>query len=739
MADYPARSESNEVRDPNAKSEADFISDSIEVFRRIASAESDNRQNALDDLRFLTGDQWDPADKQARGSDRPCLTINQLPQFTKEVVNDMRQRRPQIKISAGEDGDTETAKTIDGLVREIQYKSAADSVYDSGMEAATRHGFGYWRVLQRYVDEKSFDQELVLQRIRNPFTVYYGPHINPDGSDVDDVYVTDTMSRERFERMYPGKNPVSWDSLSDGDRKSFDGWVTNDDIRIAERFYRVRKRKTLVMLDDGSTIFRGDPMPPGRVLKLREGKEVTRETTIEEIHWCKMTCREILDRRKLDGCYIPVIPVWGDEFDIEGKVIRQGLIRNAKDPQRAYNYWFSTSTELVALAPKAPWVGIEGQFKGQEAKWAQANRVAFPYLEYAKVIMPGGQFAPPPQRQPFAEMPQGVMQMMIICREDLRTTTGRYQRAELAPHGPEQSGSALLQERMKGELGSFNYVDNLSRAIEFTGKVLVDLIPYVYDRDNRKVLTRGEDNSTEYVTINDTEKKRRDVRKGTYNVVVNVGPGFSTRRQEGARAKLEFMQADPSMAPFVRDLIARGMDWDDADEIANRLKAMLPAEIKALEGDDEGMAELLAELPPKAREIVMSMRSQLTQATAALGNYDKALKEAAKQLDDKQAILATDRYKVDAQNAAKMAVAEINAAVKIALDENAQKMGEIATQVAQISTAFSQVTGYLTNMQDREKQLAAAEAEAQQRASAGPIPNAIRPEAAAGQAQPGIN
>jgi predicted small secreted protein len=744
----PAYSDSNEKPSRSRQADLELIRDAIDEFGVIARRETPNRENGLDDLRFKVGEQWLAADVAQRNADgRPLLTINQLPQFSNEVVNEIRQNPPQIKIQPGEGGDPDTAKTIDGLVREIQYKSAASAVYVSATTNAVDNGFGYFRVLTEYCDPKSFDQEIRIQRIRNPFTVYYGDHINFDGSDVRRVFVTSWVREDDFKRDYPDAELVSWESMNDGDRNTFAEWARHNELRIAEYFCRKFVKKTLVMLKrvtpamgepDAMTIYDDEPIPPNYVQALREvngkAEAIKREAVIEEV-WCyKLTAHAVLSRVKLDGKYIPIIPVWGNETDIEGNVYRSGLIRHAKDSMRSYNYWFTVATEFIAMAPRAPFIGPSGFMKGNETRWANANRVSFPALEYDKdsLVTKGGQVLPPPQRQPFPEMPQGVMQMMLICRENLRTTIGKYMRAELAPDGPEQSGSALRQERQKGELSSFQYIDNLARAIEFAGKVIVDLIPHVYDRAGRKVLTRGEDGKTEYVEVNQPDGKR-NLKEGDYNVVVNVGPGYTTRRQEGAAAMMELLKTDPTISPYVRDIVAGSLDIDDAERMRDRLRAALPPEVKALEEQND---EALMELPPKAREAVMSARSQVTQMKQYADKLGQALQEAAKQLDDKQAILANDRYKVDSASQSKLDAGALDAAVKLATNEIAQQNKALMGEVSGMAAALTQVTGFIQNMQQRSQELAKAEADAAAKASAGPVPATVDPNAAAGVAQP---
>jgi hypothetical protein len=73
------------------------------------------------------------------------------------------------------------------------------------------------------------------------------------------------------------------------------------------------------------------------------------------------------------GMYIPIVPVIGEEVRIGRKIVRRGLLRSAKDSQRMLNYFVTAHAEVVALQPKAPFIGTEKNFEKYQEEWLQAN------------------------------------------------------------------------------------------------------------------------------------------------------------------------------------------------------------------------------------------------------------------------------------------------------------------------------------------------------------------------------
>lgn len=625
--------------DEEGKGDTDtFLKRAVRRFSRADSAESENRQMALEDLEFKSGDQWPEEIKASRMMEkRPCLTINKMKTFVHQITNDQRQNRPAINVSpVGDKGDRETAKMLKGLIRQIERQSDADVAYDTAFDSAVSCGWGYWRVETDYLDDNSFDQVLKVSRIRNPFRVYIDPdHQEPDGSDAKWLFITDLVTREEFKAQFPKADPCAWNEGAIGDEFE-DTWATETHVRIAEYFYYESESRTLLALANGQTGFKEDLDQITSAYIKADPSLVLNERKVEvaQLYWCKITAKEVLEKTKWLGKWIPVVKVIGDESDVAGKVSYAGLVRDAKDPQRMYNFWCTSETELIALAPKAPWVMEEGQIEGHEVRWASANVKSYPYLLYKGVNI-GGKPAPQPQRQQFAGPPAGVVQAKIGASQDMQAVTGIRFDATHQERSYDESGKALRELKAIGDLGNFHYVDNLSRSLRHTGRIFIDLIPKIYDTRRVETIIR-EDGEDELATLDpglqqpfqkskDQQGKVQRLynpRLGTYDVTVTIGPSFATKRSEASESMINFLKVmQPQQAAMVTDLIAKNQDWPGADEFATRLEIMLPPQLQQGKMD---------EIPPEARGMVSALQQQLQQlkqerdqAVALLGDKDK--------------------------------------------------------------------------------------------------------------------
>ena len=611
-------------RAPSAKSEKkardedEFMSLVRKKFERCVSAESVNRKMAVEDLKFKNGDQWPEAIRADRTTQkRPCLTVNKMKTFVHQITNDQRQNRPAINVSpVGDRSDPNTAKMLKGLIRQIERQSNADVAYDTGFDSAVSSGWGYWRIYTEYEDDESFDQVIRIGRVRNPFRVYLDPdHQEPDGSDSQWGFISDLIPRSEFEETWPDKDPMQFEAGGMGDE--FKNWTTQTHVRIAEYFYFETSTRKLVHLKNGHIGFEDEL---DESLK-NEEPEKTREVQVKRIKWCKLTGKQILEENDWAGKWIPIVKVVGDEVDVEGKVSLAGLIRDAKDPQRMYNYWVTSETEMVALAPKAPYIMEEGQVEGHEKQWKQANDKAYPYLLYKGTNI-GGKQAPPPQRQMYAGPPQGIIQAKIAAAQDIQATTGIRFDATLQERTYDESGKALRELKRTGDLGNFHYVDNLARSLRHTGRILIDLIPKIYDTPRVLTILR-EDDSEERVKIEPSLgvphqtvpgqggkiEKLYNPKLGNYEVAVTIGPSYATKRAEAADSLLAFMKAVPQSGPLIGDLVAKNMDWPGAEEISTRLAAVLPPQVQALLGKN------MHDWPPEAKALLMNMNSQMQKLT----------------------------------------------------------------------------------------------------------------------------
>jgi len=562
----------------------DLLKEAKEAFELCVAHEAENRAAALDDIRFARlGEQWPAEVRKRRELDaRPCLTINRLPAFIRQVVNDARQNRPAIKVHPADDAaDPVVAQIYNGLIRNIEYVSDADTAYDTALDCAVTSGLGYFRVNTRYASDDGFDQDIVIQRVANPFSIFADPYSTAaDSSDWSLAFVVDSMDRERFKARYKGADQVDWDALGYSGLAA--PWLDDRRVMAAEYWTRRPVKRLILALSNGETVGE-DEFRANKAMFDAAGVSVIgrpREAMSFEVKQHLLTGAEVLETVDWAGKYIPIVPVYGDEVNIEGRRHLRSLVRDAKDPQRMFNYWRTTSTELVALAPRAPFIGPKGAFKTDADKWATANVDNHAYIEFDGPT--------PPMRQEFAGVPAGALQEAMNAADDIKSILGLYD-ASLGAASNETSGRAILARQREGDVSTFHFVDNLSRSIRHAGRILIDLIPKVYSEPRiLRVLGPGGEPST--VAVNqaapgagqgDPNLQIYDLAAGKYDLTVEAGPSFTTRREEAANQMIELIRAFPEAAPVLGDLLAKNLDWPGADEIAERLKALLPPQLQA--------------------------------------------------------------------------------------------------------------------------------------------------------------
>ena len=640
--------EESETKAPARMSEkqAEFLKEAKEKFKQSQEAYDDIRSNFRDDIEFYDGENHWPSEVRAdRSTDgQAVLTINRMPTFVRQVTNDYRQNRPGIKVKPADDGaDPDTAEILQGIVRNIEAVSHADDAYDNAFFYAVAGGMGYFRVLTDYIDD-SFDQEIKIAPISNSLSVLCDPQSRaPDGSDAEWWFIEDVISKDEFKRQYPDAELIEWD---DSERE--DGWNEGETVRIAEYFYTEYKNDTLYLLKSGETVYKTDydKAVDGPYIDEREAEKKT-------IRWCKMSGGAILEGANSkdddgeDGLWpsqlMPIIPVYGDMLEDNGELKIFSLIRNAKDSQRMYNYYRSTETELLALQPKAPFIGVAGQFEGFEEDWQGANRTNSGYLEFNPLDINGNP-APRPERQQFAPPPSGTLQGAANAEKDMMGTIGIHE-AGLGMRSNESSGKAIMARQREGDTSTYHFIDNMSKSIRRAGEVIVDLIPKIYDKP-RVVRILGEDGSDQMVQINQptTDKNKRgeeidriyDMGLGKYDVIIASGANYASRREEAKEGIATVLQGNPNLWNIAGDLLVEAMDWPNADDLADRMRKMLPPELKPPEEGEP------PQLPPEVMQQIQQGQQQVEQMGQVIekmsGELEVKEAEMLKQQNDAAAL-----------------------------------------------------------------------------------------------------
>jgi hypothetical protein len=681
----------------------DIVKEAREALATSYEYDRNNREQAVEDLRFTAGFQWSDA-AQAERKGRPMITINRSGQFLRQVSNPIRQNMPIIKVEPDRDDDDDMAEIANGLLRRIQYNSSASHVYAQAVEHMVACGIGWMRVVHDYEDDGSFDQEILIKRIFNPLSVYPDPaSLEPARDDMQWCCVSEMIPLESYKKRWPkaGLDGIDSPDLDGGDL----AWSTGDFVRIAEYWRRVPYDREIAQLANGQS-YELTEMGRSQVEQLRASGLVVNVRTIKgyKVTMNKVSGRDILeDEYECPSKWIPIIPVIGTEIPMDEGVYRHGLIRFQREPQQLHNYFMSVAAEAIGQQPKSPYLVTPKQIGEFKALWDNANRNATPYLPYTPdPIVPGGA----PQRIPPPPMPASLIQMAQMLSEDMKATTGIYD-AALGARSNETSGVAIAQRQEQGSQATAHFVDNLEHSLEHLGRVLIDMIPKVYDTE-RDLRLRTEDDRDETITINkplyqygEQQVKHNDLTQMRFkSVKVILGPNYASRRQEAVQNLVQLVQALPGVGEVGADLIVKNMDFEGAEQLADRLRALLPPNVLQAENPDE----MQAQAPPDPMAIAqqqMMMEQQAKQAE----NQNQLQFEQEKQsvqIDAKRAQYMLDLEAKNAENQMmlenRQAMLTLESQFKLAAeaakakgDKNAQQQTKLLSTLAQMMTAPKRV------------------------------------------------
>ena len=619
-------------------------------FQRANDFYQDNRQKALADTRFVMGDsdnnwQW-PDDIYRTRSNvnrKPCLTINTTAQHCNQIINNIRQNRPSVRILPVDGGaDQKTAEIMGGLIRSIQAQSSADTAHDLAAEHSIYGGEGYWRIRTDYVSYDSFDQQILIEPIVNPRLVLIDPDsVLPDRSDACWGFIFNDLSKALFQERYPNLEFASWVQNSDK------GWYTQDTVREAEYFWCEYKDDVLYLLTDGQILLKsqlkGVELPP-------EAIHTERKTQRSQWYWCKLVgdSEDPVEKTEWPGSYLPIITLVGKELNVDGQIVRKGLVRDLKDTARMVNYSFSAAVETVALQTKIPYIAAAEALEGYESIWSGANQDNRAYLPF-NAFDEEGRPLPPPVRQPPAVMPSAQVQMLQVATEEMRAASGQ-QNANFGIKSEAQSGVGIQRLKAQGEIATFHFPDNLIRALHYEARVLLDLIPKVYKKQ-QVVRILGLDGKEKGVRldpqmaqahakiVNDQVDESFNPNVGRYDVAIDTGPSFQTQRQEAAAALTELSTKNPQLMAVAGDLVVRSFDFPGSDQIAKRIEKSLPPNLRDDEGgvnaEQENMQ--LKQHAQQANQIIEAMQQHIeqleqTQAADVLKNQTQLQIEEGKRV-----------------------------------------------------------------------------------------------------------
>jgi Phage P22-like portal protein len=584
------------------------------------AADRANREDGIEDLNFVGGSQWDDHVRiQREDAGRPVITINDTGQFIRQISGDLRQAMPSIEpVPVDDNQDPVMADIFAGIIRQDEYQNSATSAYVWAAEQAIACGIGHWQYGTKYSDDDTFNQDITIARIMDPFAVTWDSSSSKlNRSDAKCCFVTEWISKEQYKRDFKTDStptdfsvPVTWTN-------SLLNWQREDRVRIASYWYKVPRKKRIGLLASGEVIDL-ERIPRDLVQFL----DVKRERTVEtfDIKHQKLSGDAILSEESWVGRHIPIVPVIGNEVCIEGRVMRYGVVRWMKDPARLYNYFRSAAAEVIAKQPKSPYLVPFHSIAGLERFWDKANG-DLPYLPYIvdeKMPNAGPTRLPPPQPS------TAMYQETSIATEDKHAATGIYP-SSLGQRSNETSGRAIEARQQAGNTGTFVYFDNFHQAMQWGGTIHIDLISKLYDGE-RVVRILGRDASEQTVTINKTVGNLgdpfiiNDISQGKFDIRVKTAPSFVSAREQAKEALTQLVASQPELMAVIGDLYFESMDFPGAKKIAARLKKTMDPKLL---GDDPDAAQ------PEPQDPVIEALKRL-QVAQIQKNVEKTAAEVGK-------------------------------------------------------------------------------------------------------------
>jgi hypothetical protein len=656
-----------------------LLAEAKKRFTICVDTSSELRKASQTDMNFIDGNQWDSQIKQMRQeARRPSLTINKLRVYINQVMNDIRANRPQIKVRPIDDfTDTKTARVINGLIKHICNNGNYKDAIDNATKYAVSAGFGYVRITTDYLHDRSMLQEFRIKIIDNPFLVYFPINLchELDYSDAPYAFIRMSMSKDDFKLKYPkADDQAKWEMENIGDT----AWRDQEEVWLAEYFVVEDTEITLYQLEDGTVVDNNDAGLP--VVKERKSKS-------RKVKWYLLSEHSILDEEELPFSSIPIVPILGQDFVINGKKRYYSLIRDAIDPQRLYNFWRSSEAEMIMLSPKAIFMGAKGMFEGLENQYKEANARPISFLEYNPSDSMHNQQPPPTRIEP-PTISAAYIQAAAGANDDIRATTGLFA-ASLGEAGSEKSGKAILARQRQGDTANFHFFEAVNCATRRIGRLLIDGIPKIYDTV-RTIRILGEDSTEDVVQVNQMYHDDKtgldvlyDLTAGEYDVIVDTSVSYETKRLESMDILSRFVQSYPPAAQVIGDLLAKNLDIPEASEMAERLKRTIPPNLLS-DPNEQGIDEA------QVREIVQDLeklQGQLQASETEKQALHQMLQKMQQQLESKE-----QAEQIKADSAIIKADAEIQKAKMGLHQEMIKQQGSMRTHTIDSAIKLHQQT-----------------------------------------------
>ncbi len=651
------------ARKSKAEIEADILATAREQFDATQAANRDERRQCVEDRRFysIVGAQWEGSLAE-QFEERPRLENNKVHQAVLRVINEYRNNRITVDFVAKDGKESDLADVLDGLYRADEQDSSAEEAYDNAFEEAVGGGIAAWRLRACYEDE--YDDENEHQRIKiEPIydadtSVYFDVNAKrADKSDAKHCFVVYFMSIAAYKAQY-GDDPATWPK--DTNTEWFD-WCTPDGVYLAE-YYRVEEVsvnvRTFVDQDGATTKYDDDELEEmgERLIGETESDQSALDAALADLAGkgvIEVKARKVKRRairkyilngaRILEDCghiagkNIPIVPVYGKRWFVDNIERCMGMVRLAKDPQRIYNMMVSLLADIAAVSPIRKPIFASEQIAGLQVEWAEANIKNLPFLRVNSLLQADGSSAPagPVGYLEPPNVPEALAALITQCANDMNEILGMNQGAEQMVSNISGKAVEMIQQRL--DMQSFIYMSNFAKSMKRCGEIWLSMAKELYVEEGRAMKSVGEQGDVSSITIGQpvigetgTIETRNDLSKADFDVSVDVGPSFASRRDAMVRSLTGLLQmaTDPQDAKVITSLILMNTDGEGLGDVNRYYRKQLVG-MGVIEPNEEERAEMeaaaQAQNQPDPQQVYLAAAAEKEQALAGKAQADTEL------------------------------------------------------------------------------------------------------------------
>jgi hypothetical protein len=589
----------------------------LNEFDRCQSSMRDERLQCLQDRRFysLAGAQWEgPLGTQFEN--KPRFEVNKIHMSVIRIINEYRNNRIAVDFVTKDGSKNEQlAEACNGLYRADEQDSVADEAFDNAFEEGVGGGFGAWRLRTAYEDDEDDDNErqrILFEPIYDAdSSVFFDMDAKKqDKSDAKYCFVLFSVTREAYKTEW-NDDPATWPK--EIHQYEYD-WDTPDVVYVAE-YYRVEETRETIRIfqtmdgqeerytqaDFDADEALEDTLAAMGTIEVRQ-KRVKRRRVRKYI----MSGGGILeDAGYIAGKNIPIIPYYGKRWFVDNIERCMGHVRLAKDPQRLKNMQLSKLGEISALSSVEKPILLPEQVAGHQVMWAEDNIRNYPYLLVNPITGPNGeqQISGPVAYTKSSDIPPAMAALLQLTEQDMAEILGNNQQADKMVSNISGKAVELIQTRL--DMQSFIYMTNMAKAMRRCGEVWLSMAKDIYVEEGRKMKAVDQMDQISSLELMkpmiDQETGEliyeNDLTQASFDVSVDVGPSFTSRREATVRALTGMMQvtSDPETQMILQSMAIMNMDGEGIGDIKDyfRQKLVQLGVVKPTEEEEQAMMQAM--------------------------------------------------------------------------------------------------------------------------------------------------